>query len=182
MNYNLLISPATFKKLSGSDENITDKRLAPIIFRAQYTYIQDILSTDLYDKILSDYQADTLTGKYSTLYNSYIIPCLVEWVRFLAQNDLSMPLTNKGLMRQSSENSANATIEELSFANNFKTNSAEFWSQRVTNYICEHSNDLPEYSDNNGLDKMKGSSTQYNSGIWFESSGRRRNNKDSRWH
>ena len=44
---------------------------------AQQIDIQNLLGTDLYNKISADIIADSLTGDYLTLVNTYVQPCLI---------------------------------------------------------------------------------------------------------
>lgn len=181
-NINLLISPSVLKTISGIDDNIDDGKLFPVIYRSQYTHIQEALGTDLYNKVLNDKIGQNLTGKYEILYNNYIVPCLIEWCLYNMTLDLSLPITNKGIMRPNSSNSNAASVDELRLAQTTRSNSAEFWTQRVINYCKEHCNDLKEYHNNNGLDKIHPENTAYDSGIYFQSnSNSRRNNRGSRW-
>lgn len=185
MNYNfeLLISPDVYKSLSGSDKNIDDNKLTPIIYKCQFTYIQAKLGTKLYNKILTDKSNDNLSGFYETLYVNYIVPTLVLWISYHAGIELSIQLTNKGLIRPTSEISQVASIEEINKLTTNTSNTAEFYTQRLIDYICENNNKFPEYNTNTGLDEMTPEGTQYDGGgIFFPDSRFRKNNKGSRWH
>lgn len=72
----LIISIDDISRLSGFDGNIDNDSINPFIFMAQNSEIKRILGVTLYDKILDDYENDTLAGDYLAIYNDYIATIL----------------------------------------------------------------------------------------------------------
>ena len=72
----LIISIDDISRLSGFDGNIDNDSINPFIFMAQNSEIKRILGVALYDKIVSDYDSDTLAGNYELIYNDYIATIL----------------------------------------------------------------------------------------------------------
>lgn len=72
----LIISIDDISRLSGFDGNIDNDSINPFIFMAQNSEIKRILGDTLYNKILLDYENDTLTGNYLAIYNDYIATIL----------------------------------------------------------------------------------------------------------
>ena len=72
----LIISIDDISRLSGFDGNIDNDSINPFIFMAQNSEIKRILGVDLYNKIVSDYENDTLSGNYLAIYNDYIATIL----------------------------------------------------------------------------------------------------------
>lgn len=72
----LIISIDDISRLSGFDGNIDNDSINPFIFMAQNSEIKRILGVNLYDKILADYEADTLAGNYLAIYNDYVATIL----------------------------------------------------------------------------------------------------------
>lgn len=68
----LLITIDDISKLSSFDGNIDNDSISPFIFMAQNSEIKRILGDDLYNKILTDFENDALTGDYLKIYNDYI--------------------------------------------------------------------------------------------------------------
>ncbi len=68
----LLITIDDISRLSSFDGNIDNDSINPFIFMAQNAEIKRILGDDLYNKILTDFENDTLTGDYLDIYNNYI--------------------------------------------------------------------------------------------------------------
>lgn len=68
----LIISIDDISRLSSFDGNIDNDSINPFIFMAQNSEIKRILGDDLYNKILTDFENDALTGDYLKIYNDYI--------------------------------------------------------------------------------------------------------------
>lgn len=72
----LIITIDDIARLSGFDGNIDNDSINPFIFMAQNSEIKRILGITLYDKIVSDYDNDALSGNYELIYNDYIATIL----------------------------------------------------------------------------------------------------------
>ncbi len=59
--------------------NIDPEKIIPFIKTAQDKYLLLILGTVLFDKMQDDIAAGTLTGRYLTLQNEYIIDTIVHY-------------------------------------------------------------------------------------------------------
>lgn len=68
----LLITIDDISRLSSFDGNIDNDSINPFIFMAQNSEIKRILGDNLYNKILADFENNTLTGNYLTIYNDYV--------------------------------------------------------------------------------------------------------------
>ena len=64
-----------YTSLSGSID--TDKFIQYVLIAQEIT-VQQLLGTDLYEKIQTDIEGSSLTGDYSTLVNDYIKPVLIH--------------------------------------------------------------------------------------------------------
>ena len=59
--------------------NIDPDKIIPFVKTAQDKYLLLILGTVLFDKMQDDILAGTLTGRYLTLQNEYIIDTIVHY-------------------------------------------------------------------------------------------------------
>jgi len=75
----LLISIDDIARLSGFDGNIDNDSISPFIFMAQNSEIKRILGTELYNKIVNDYENETLTGSYLEIYNEFVATILAYY-------------------------------------------------------------------------------------------------------
>jgi hypothetical protein len=176
----LLISTATLKKNTPIEENVDDSLLNPYIYKAQETHIQLILGTNLYDRILLLIQTNTINSQpnYKTLLNDYIIPTLIEWSFYEALPFISMKLTNKSIVRGNADYAVEGDLADLKYLRGTVSDLAQFYSQRVSNYLKQYSYNFPEYFTNSGLDKIVPNSTSYFNGVYIPGTGRY---SDCRW-
>lgn len=72
----LIVTIDDISRLSGFDGNIDNDSINPFIFMAQNSEIKRILGSELYNKIVSDYENNTLAGDYLAIYNDYIATIL----------------------------------------------------------------------------------------------------------
>ena len=76
----LLVSQTYLREQSLISDNVDFKLLTPIIRIVQTIDIQQLLGTNLYDKILTDVEATSLTGNYKTLVDDYVLPAMVYYI------------------------------------------------------------------------------------------------------
>ena len=70
----LFISPAELTQTTIIGGNIDVDKYQMNIENVMITVIEPLLGTVLYDKIVADILANTLTGLYETLFNEYVKP------------------------------------------------------------------------------------------------------------
>jgi hypothetical protein len=172
----LFISTAVLKQNTPIQENVDDSLLNPYIFKSQETHIQQILGTNLYQKIILLIETNTIglpqNSNYKTLVDDYIVNCLIEWSFYEVMPFISMKLTNKSIVRGNAEFATEGDLNDLKYLRSTVRDLAEFYSQRVSNYLKQYNYNFPEYFTNSGLDKIVPNSTSYFSGIYIGGTGR----------
>ncbi len=71
---------------------------------------------------------------------------------------------NKDLVRKISETSSPASLEDLKFIRNIVLNTAEYYAQRLVDWLKNNSDKYPEYNSNSGAD-LSPSKEAYFSGM-----------------
>ncbi len=150
----LFFDESFLKDNSEIDENTDMKLLNPTIWRCQIQYIQNVLGTNLYNKILSDIQADTLTGDYLILVDDYCVDALQYWVMYEVQIPLLFKFRDKSVSTKNSTNSVPISTKELSRIENRFKGKAEYFTKRVSDYLCTNSALFPEYNTENEQDEV----------------------------
>jgi hypothetical protein len=172
----LFISTATLKRSTPIQQNVDDDLLNPYIYKAQETHIQQILGTNLYDKIMTLIQTNTMSQpsniNYKLLLDDYIIPCLTEYSFYEVMPFISLKITNKSIVRGNAEFATEGDLTDLKYLRSTVRDIAEFYAQRVSNYLKQYSYNFPEYFTNSGLDKIVPNSTSYFSGVYIGGTGR----------
>jgi len=151
----LLVNTDKVKRATPIQNNVEDSILIPYITKSQDTHIQELLGTDLYNKIISEIAAATITGDYKVLLDTYIIPCLIEWSFYEVLPFINFKITNKSIVKGTSDYSAESDLEDLKYIRNASRDMAEFYSNRLTGYLKQYTSLFPEYLTNSGLDKLQ---------------------------
>ena len=123
----------------------------PLIKVAADSYVRSILGTYFYDYLLTEYNAQTLdtppaTGEV-TLVQDYI-QMAVAW-RVCAESvvTLSYQLKNKGVQKQSGDFSASSDMKETAFLFHHYRDRADFYDQRLMDYLIENGHLYPNFID-----------------------------------
>lgn len=144
----LLISDEILKDRTAIHGNIDAKLLYPEIKVAQDMYIHPILGSALYDKLLVDINASgTTTGDYKILLDNYIVDPLLYYTLAGLPETLSYQFWNKGVMRKVGDSTELPSMSDLIDISNKYRIRAEWYAQRLTNYLKQYSSStvLSEY-------------------------------------
>lgn len=169
----LFISESFLKQTTFVGENVQNNVLTAAITKAQTIKIQSILGKALYDKISDDiYNAggiSGLTGNYAILFEEYIVPALTNWALYESIVPLTLKFTNKGISRAQDQYSEGIDLETMKYIRNDIRNEAEWYTQRLTTYLCNNTSLFPEYSDYTARDLYPSvKAGGYESGIYFK--------------
>ena len=162
------LSTTKLKTLTTINPNVDDNLLTMAIWDSQEIHTQPILGTDLYKKLKTDVGTGTVTGVYKTLLDDYVIPALVQWSVSEALIYLRYKIMNKSISSQASDNTTPADLDELKFISSEIKNRAQFYDQRMIDYLCQYSSSYPEYSSNSTLDDIQPVGTSYFCGIQLD--------------
>lgn len=115
MNDLLLIKTGTnlMNRLTVINGNVDVDKLLPSIWTAQITDIKRILSTDLYNKILSDFDDNSLDGEYLKIYDEFVSPMLIFYSTsdFIMKN--SIIVGNGGNFKHKPDNGEIVDYKEI---------------------------------------------------------------------
>ncbi len=115
--------------------------------------ILPVLGTDLYEKLKSDVQGGSLTGAYKTLVETYIQPALVQFAFSTLAPYLRLRFSNNSVVVMgATEQSSSATYDDIKPLMDTATDAAEFYRQRLIDYIRNNQSSFPEFSTNSGAD------------------------------
>lgn len=153
------------KENSTLDNNIEDKILQRSIIDAQSIDIQNILGTDLYNAINTKIVAGTLTGVYKSLMDNYIFDCLLKYAIYRSLPYVADKLTNAGVIKHEGEYYKATKPTPLQI---IALNDAEFYSNRLKDYLYWNDDDFPEYSTNTNEDIDPNITNSYFSGIQLD--------------
>lgn len=141
----LFIHPNEIKANAFVDENVDDKYIRNAIVLAMQNEMFQFLGSGLYNDIKDDIEADSISSANQTLLSDYIQPALEWWTMYYLVKPLVYKLTNKSIVKKSSENSNPITKEEATDLRNDFKNYAEERTQRLISYLCENESTYPLY-------------------------------------
>ena len=161
----LLISRADIVKYTSMNGNVDTDKFIQYIKIAQDTHIQNYLGTDLLEKIQADIIAGSLAGNYLSLLVTYVKPMLIHFAMVEYLHFASVTISNKGVFKHSAENSTPLTESEIDRLIAAEQRTAEHYSQRFVDYICNNNSLFPEYTSNTGSDMSPSSDVNYTN--WY---------------
>lgn len=147
----LLISADILKERTAIHTNIDEKLIFPTIKVCQDMFIHPLLGSDLYNKIVTDVEAGSITGTYKDLLDDYIIDCLCWYVLSESVSDVTWQIWNKGVVRKTGDNTDLPDAETMEGLRNKYRTRAEWYGQRLQQYLQATSTAsvLPEYFNGN---------------------------------
>lgn len=164
----LFISETFLKQNTQVSDNVDVKYIRESILWCQDTEIQPTLGSTLYNKIITEIIAGTLTGVYQTLLEDYIQVCLKHYVTAECLAMAHYKVTNKGVQIQDSEQSSPASTSGVNFLVEKEKNKGDWYRQRLINYLCENSSSYPEYENpDDGVDVIHPDRNNYRTSIYL---------------
>ena len=166
MAYVLLISEQKLKDSTAINLNVDVNILLPYVLQAQTLYIEPKLGTQLYEHIKGLIQAGTISDAgnvaYKTLLDDYISFVLVNYSFYHAIPYLRFKVENGNIYSKTSENGTALSTEESQSLREEISNTAQYYTERLIEYIRNNTSDFPEYSTNSGADVNPDKNAYYN--------------------
>jgi hypothetical protein len=156
-----------FTQLHGSVE---DAYFYSHISLAQDKYTQIYLGTNLYEKLKSDISGGTLTGDYLTLVDDHVRKVTLWWMMVEAIPSFHVRMDNGGLVVRVSEDTQPITKGDLNREMDRARNNAQFYTERMIDYLCDNTNLFPEYNNNTGDQIRPTRDAIYEAGMGFQGS------------
>ena len=162
MAYVLFISEAKLKDSTAINLNVDVELLLPYVRQAQKLYVETKLGTDLTDKLKAEITAGTLTGAYKTLVDDYIGDMLPNWAFYHAIPFLRFKIENGNIYSKTSETGNALSTEEAQHLREEVRNTAEYYTERLIDYVTNNTGSFPEYNTNSGSDVNPDQNAYYN--------------------
>lgn len=131
----LLIRPEEITKFTPMGGNVDTDNYLFVVFDVQVTVIEPLLGTELYDKILTDFESDTLTGEYSTLYTEYLKPILRHQVFAEYVEIGSYRVTNSGIFKHQPVDSVVVEKGEVQYLAQTERSKAQLMIDRAERWL-----------------------------------------------
>ena len=166
MSYVLFISEAKLKDSTAINLNVSTDLLLPYLRQSQKLYVETKLGTDLNNKLKDLIVAGTVNlpanAAYKTLLDDYIGDMLPNWALYHCIPFLRFKVENGNIYSKTSENGTAMSVEESQHLREEIRNTAEYYTERMIDYICNNNSLFPEYSTNSGSDVDPDRNAYYN--------------------
>ena len=162
MAYVLFISEEKLKDSTAINLNVDVNLLLPYVRQAQKLYVETKLGTDLTQKLKDEIIAGTLAGAYKTLVDEYIGDMLPNWAFFHAIPFLRFKIENGNIYSKTSETGTALSTEEAQHLREEVRNTAEYYTERLIEYVKNNIASFPEYNTNSGADVNPDDNAYYN--------------------
>ena len=166
MAYVLFISESKLKESTAINLQVDTDLLLPYVRQAQKIYVEPKLGTTLFEKIKTLITDGTIGNvgneNYKKLLDEYIGDMLPNWAFYHAVPFLRFKVENGNIYSKTSETGTSLTTEESQHLREEIRNTAEYYTERMIEYITNNTSLFPEYSTNSGDDISPDRNAYYN--------------------
>ena len=150
----LLVSEQRMKTWTSLDNNIRIDVLTPSILQAQDIYIQDTLGTPFYNRLKAGVIANDLTANESAFLKDLVGPCLIQYALYHLLPNLKYKMVEAGIVNGTSEETQSTTLEEMKYLREQALDDAQFYNNRMLEYLQQHPNMFTLYQNPTPNDGM----------------------------
>ena len=151
-----IINIEDIKNVTSISNNIDVEMLQPFLFTSQVMYIQPITGDALMSAILSDVASGGTT--YETLINDYVLYALAYSTWFSSSPFLHFKTQKKGIVKQSSDNSENVSLDEFGTYASRIESMQTFYLRRMREYLDANKTLYPLYCNDDDITPSNSSS------------------------
>ena len=139
----ILLTDNELSKNTWLSGNIDKDKLRQCILDAQAERLEVLLGEKLYEKICTDYDADTLRDDYLILYTDYIKPFLIRQSALEYLKIGAFSVSNNGIFQPTSQNAQPISDAQLQVLKDEMSIKANAYADRMHRWLKQ--NNLPEY-------------------------------------
>ena len=166
MAYVLFISEQKLKDSTAINLNVDVELLLPYVRQAQKLYVEAKLGTKLTQKLKDLITAGTLGNvgneAYKSLVDDYIGDMLPNWAFYHAVPFLRFKIENGNIYSKTSETGTALSTDEAQHLREEVRNTAEYYTERMIDYVRNNISSFPEYNQNSGADVNPDPNAYYN--------------------
>lgn len=161
MTTTLFISENKLKNFSDLNNALDADLLKNAVREAQDINIQRMLGYELYQSLITKVNDNQVTGVYLTLMG-FVQDALLYWAYYEALESIYLRPRNNGLLvPQGGQEAAAADISLYDKKRTSVENKAEWYSERLVNYLLDNGTSFPEFSTETGMDIYPDQQSQF---------------------
>ena len=142
--------------------NVDYDKIIQFVRVSQEIDVQNLLGTDLYNRISADIIAGTLTGNYLSLVTDFVQPTLIWFAQMNYIPFSAYTIAKGGVYKHQAENSQSVDKNEVDYLVGKAREYANYYSTRLVDYLCFNSSLFPEYTSNTNNDINPDTNTTFN--------------------
>ena len=123
--------------------NVDTDRYLQAIKACQNIYIKPLLGKTLYDKIVADFEADTLTGLYLEMFDDYITEMIIHGSSEIYLSQGAYMVSNSGITKTKTDSSETISKEEVDYLVEASRKLYRLYEEQFLKWIKD--NPVPEY-------------------------------------
>jgi hypothetical protein len=162
-----LISKKTLMKFTQINDSLDENLISAATYVAQDMHLEQYLGTSLINRLKDD--VNDWSGIYDVLMSDYIPKVLSWWTLYHLYPMMYIKHDNGGLYKRTAEDVETITDTEMSNLKNEAKSKAESYTQRLIDFLCANSGDIPEYNDNVWPNKFPKTNSFLNTQIFTSS-------------
>lgn len=138
------------------DGNLDSDRLIPALHLSQTQYLREIIGTDLYnyyDAAIRQLPNTPIPTNHKNLLEDFIKPILIHLCISEYLRSGNFTVSNKGIFKHTSENSSEATSDEVKELVQIERDRAQSYTERFLDHMSEFASaNFPQWYSNSGQD------------------------------
>lgn len=140
-----LISENILKSETILNDNVGSEYIGPAIETSQDIYLQQLIGTELLDKLYELVEDGSISGDYKELLDDYI----TNYLKYKVLSEIVIPLAykyrNAGLVQTVGDKMSWSPLKDATIVQNHYELRATFYAERMTKYLSANANKFPEY-------------------------------------
>jgi len=140
-----LITAQEIKSNTSMGGNVDPDKFMHLLTDVEVLILEPILGTALFDKIVTDFNADTLADDYLQMFTDYIKPILWHSVYAQYLRDGIILAQNTGIYENAPDNGLTANIDNVKYNVKGAQSKADAYIGRLERYLCDKN--IPEYDN-----------------------------------
>ena len=161
----ILLSEKTLKEDSLINDNVESSYIIPAIQIAQEQGLQQIIGTQLYNKICDLVNRNEVDDNYRILLDDYITTYLEYKVMAEIQIPLSYKFRNLGFNQTTDERTYAQSLRDTQYLIEFYDNKAKFYSNRLFDYLKANHKLFPDFMKKDSCDDLEANKMSYKTNI-----------------
>lgn len=164
-NYISLISESDIKDFSLIDMNLSSDYLYPILRFVQDNKMNRILGEYMYNDLLYNYSASTLSDDYNYILNNQIKQIIIWGILSEIQIPLNFKFRNQGMFQTQNPDGTNMLLQDIEYTKSFYERICKYYEDDLINYLCYYSEKYPLYKLSNTYSMYNTNKNNFNCNI-----------------